>query len=237
MSMDETLIDRRNLLAAGAVLSVGAAAMPGIARAAQAAPDITGYAPQPMPLPFDPKTITRLSEKLLTSHHDNNYVGAVKRLGAINGQIAALDPATAPGFTINGLKREQLIAWNSMILHELYFAGLGAPTRPGKALAVAIERDFGSDVRWRAEFAAMGKALGGGSGWVLLTYSHRDNRLVNQWAADHSMTLAGATPLLALDMYEHAYAIDYGAKAAAYVDAFMGAVNWSSADERFAKTA
>jgi len=83
----------------------------------------------------------------------------------------------------------------------------------------------------------MGKALGGGSGWVLLTYSHRDNRLVNQWAADHTMTLAGSTPILALDMYEHAYAMDYGAKAAAYVDAFMATTNWTSADARFAKAA
>ncbi|MDB5701440.1 MAG: chromate transporter [Sphingomonadales bacterium] len=86
----------------------------------------------------------------------------------------------------------------------------------------------------RSEFIAMGKALGGGSGCVLLTYSHRDSRLVNQWAADHTMAIAGATPILALDMYEHAYAIDYGAEAGAYVDAFMGTVNWSSADQRFA---
>jgi Fe-Mn family superoxide dismutase len=120
------------------------------------------------------------------SHQDNNYVGAVKRLGAISGQVATLDPATAPGFALNGLKREELLAWNSMILHELYFSGLGAPTRPGRALASAIERDFGSDARWRGEFAAMGKALGSGSGWVLLMYSHRDNRLVNQWAPDHT---------------------------------------------------
>jgi Fe-Mn family superoxide dismutase len=178
-----------------------------------------------------------LSEKLLVSHHDNNYVGAVKRLAAITGQFAGLDPATAPGFLVNGLKREELIAWNSMILHELYFAGLGAPTRPGPALAAAIERDFGGDARWRAEFAGMGKALGGGSGWVLLTWSHRDRRLVNQWAADHTMTLAAATPILALDMYEHAYAMDFGAKAAAYVDGFLGAVNWAHADATFAKAA
>ena len=81
----------------------------------------------------------------------------------------------------------------------------------------------------------MGKALGGGSGWVLLTYSQRDGRLANQWAADHTMTLAGATPILALDMYEHAYALDYGAKAAAYVDGFMASANWAAADARFAK--
>ncbi len=234
--MTDPLIGRRDLLTAGAMLSVGAALVPEAGAAAQAVTTpAAGFRPQPVPLSFDPKTITGLSEKLLVSHHDNNYVGAVNRLGAITGQVAALDPATAPGFVLNGLKREELVAWNSMILHELYFAGIGAPNRPGRALAAAIERDFGSDARWHTEFASMGKALAGGSGWVLLTYSHRDNRLVNQWAADHTMTLAGATPILALDMYEHAYAIDYGAKAAAYVEAFMGTVNWSSADSRFAK--
>lgn len=229
-----TELDRRNLLTAGAALTVGAA---GLSSAMAADPIVAPRSFTSLPLPFDPKSITGLSEKLLVSHHDNNYVGAVKRLGSIATQFAALDPATAPGFTINGLKREELIAWNSMILHELYFAGIGVPSRPGKALAAAIERDFGSDARWAAEFAGIGKALAGGSGWVLLTYSHRDNRLVNQWANDHTMTLAGATPILALDMYEHAYAIDYGAKAGAYVDAFMGAVNWTSADARFAKAA
>lgn len=231
--MTDPTFDRRALLA-GATLAMAASGL-AAAGPAQAAP--TAFTPQPQPLPFDPKVVGWLSEKLLVSHHDNNYVGAVKRLGAITGQFAGLDPATAPGFLVTGLKREELIAWNSMILHELYFAGLGAPSRPGAALAAAIERDFGGDARWRAEFAGMGKALGGGSGWVLLTWSHRDRRLVNQWAADHTMTLAGATPILALDMYEHAYALDFGAKAAAYVDGFMAGTNWSHADAQFAKAA
>jgi Fe-Mn family superoxide dismutase len=230
--MSEPMIDRRTLLAAGAALSA-AGAIPAASAQAVAARPARSFAP--VPLPFAPGSITGLSEKLLTSHHDNNYVGAVKRLGAIAIQFAALDPATAPGFTVNGLKREELIAWNSMILHELYFAGLGAPSKPGSGLAAALEHDFGSHDRWQSEFSGMGKALGGGSGWVLLTWSHRDHCLVNQWAADHSMTLAGGTPILALDMYEHAYAIDYGAKAGAYVDAFMRTVNWSSADKRFAQ--
>ncbi|MDB5456151.1 MAG: Superoxide dismutase [Caulobacter sp.] len=223
-------LDRRQIFAAGAAVALAAASAQAQTPAAKPA---TAFAPKP--LPFDPKTIAGLSEKLLTSHHDNNYVGAVKRLGAIESQLAGLDLATAPVFVLNGLKREELIAWNSMILHELYFAGLGAPSRPGAALAAAIERDFGSDGRWRAEFAATGKALGGGSGWVLLTWSHRDNRLVNTWAADHTMTLAGGTPLLALDMYEHAYALDYGAKAAGYVDAFMATIAWTHADKTFAR--
>lgn len=220
-------LDRRSVLASAALVTGAAIATPGAAQ--------TPAAFAPKPLPFDPGSIAGLSAKLLASHHDNNYVGAVKRLNAIEAQLAGLDPATAPNFTLNGLKREELIAWNSMILHELYFAGLGAPNQPAARLASAIERDFGSHDRWRAEFAAMGKALGGGSGWVLLTWSARDRRLVNQWAADHTMALAGATPILALDMYEHAYAMDYGAAAGAYVEAVMKSLDWSHASALFAQ--
>ncbi len=228
--------DRRQVLVgAGALASLASAATASAQTAVSVGP--AGPIAGAKPLPFDPKTITGLSEKLLLSHHDNNYASAVKRLGAIHAQLANLDPATAPNYTLNGLKREELIAWNSMILHEIYFAGLGTPSKPGSTLAGAIERDFGSDARWRAEFAAMGKALGGGSGWVVLTYSHRDNRLTNQWAADHSMSMAGATPIMVLDMYEHAYALDYGAKAGAYVDAVMATMNWTQADGLYSKVA
>lgn len=220
-------IDRRTALTS-ALVAGAAAALPAIA-AAQPAPFSA------KPLQFDPAAISGLSAKLLTSHHDNNYVGVVKRLGAIQSEFAKLDLATAPVFAINGLKREELVAWNSMILHEIYFDGLGRPNVPGAPLAAAIEHDFGSMARWSNEFAAMGKALGGGSGWVLLTWSPHDRRLVNQWAADHTMTLAGGSPILALDMYEHAYALDFGAKAGAYVDTFMATINWTGADKRFAK--
>ena len=178
------------------------------------------------PLGCDPKKLKGLSEKLIVSHWENDYGGAVKRLNAITAQLASLDFATAPVFVINGLKREELIATNSMILHELYFDGLGADGEPDRTLREALARDFGSVERWRSEFVAMGRAMGGGSGWVLLTYSHRDMRLVNQWAADHTHSVAGATPVLALDMYEHSYHMDYGAAAARYVDAFMENINW-----------
>ena len=181
----------------------------------------------------DPSRLKGLSERLIVSHYENNYGGAVKRLNAICDQLAVLDPASAPVFVINGLKREQLIAMNSMILHELYFDGLGAGGDPGAALSDAIMRDFASFERWRSEFVAMGKALGGGSGWVLLAYSHRDGQLVNQWAADHTHAVAGATPILALDMYEHSYHMDYGARAAAYVDAFMENIKWTNVAKLF----
>jgi superoxide dismutase, Fe-Mn family len=189
------------------------------------------------PLGCDPQRVKGMSEKLIVSHYENNYGGAVKRLNLITEQLAGLDFNTAPNFVINGLKREELIAANSMILHELFFDGLGDASQPGKDLSAAMARDFGSFDRWRAEFIAMGKALGGGSGWVLLSYSSRDGRLVNQWAADHCHTLAGGQPILALDMYEHSYHIDYGAKAATYVDTFMNAIRWSNADRLFGSLA
>lgn len=83
----------------------------------------------------------------------------------------------------------------------------------------------------------MGKALGGGSGWVLLTWSPRAARLLNQMAPDHAHGLAGGTPILALDMYEHAYHLDFGVKAGAYVDAFMKNIRWETIDARYLKAA
>lgn len=188
----------------------------------------------PQPLSFDPCTLPGLSEKLLRSHHQNNYGGAVSRLNAIRGQLATLDFASAPGFALNGLKREELIASNSMLLHELYFASLGGQgAAPAPGMALALAASFGSLERWRAEFVAMGKALGGGSGWVLLVFQPREGRLVNQWAADHTQTAAGGVPILALDMYEHAYHLDHGAAAGAYVEAFMANIDWAAVYARY----
>ncbi len=188
------------------------------------------------PLTMKPPRLKGLSVTLMESHYENNYGGAVRRLNAIDARLKALDVAATPGFEINGLKREQLVAADSVILHEIYFDSLGGqggdPEDP--ALAAALKRDFGSIERWRAEFTAMGKALGGGSGWVLLCWSDRLDCLVNQWAADHAHGLAGATPILALDMYEHAYHMDFGANAGAYVDTFMKNIDWNHVAARFA---
>src|SRR6516225_9601524 len=233
-------LERRAFVQSSAVLAAGVALADAVAPRSVAA-QVPAAAPpgaKPMtyaikPMSFDPKKIKGLSEKILVSHYENNYSGAVKRLNAISEQLAGLDFAKAPGFLINGLKREELIAANSMILHELYFAGLGDESRPGAVLTEALARDFGSVERWRAEFVAMGKAQGGGSGWVLLTWSPRDRRLINAWAADHTTTLAGGQPILVLDMYEHAYHMDYGAKAGDYVEAFMKAIRWANADQLY----
>src|SRR6185503_10498199 len=193
------------------------------------------------PFLLKPQWMNGLSERLIVSHYVNNYSGAVRRLNAIRARLAALDWARTPTFEINGLKREELIATGSVILHEIYFESLGGqgdnpPTgqeQPTAELARALERDFGSVAAWRAEFVAMAKALAGGSGWAILSWSERMGRLVNHWAADHAHSLPGGVPVLAIDMYEHAYHIDFGAQAAAYVDQVMANLNWERIGARY----
>jgi Fe-Mn family superoxide dismutase len=171
MSKDQT---RRNFVGAAGITAAAVATTallrPASAQTAAVVPKME-YAIKK--LPFDPAKIKGISEKLLISHYENNYSGAVKRLNAITAQLAGLDVAAAPVFVINGLKREELIATNSMIIHELYFDGLGGEGDPKGALAEQMKKDFGGVARWKAEFSAVGKALGGGSGWVMLSYSPR----------------------------------------------------------------
>ena len=184
------------------------------------------------PLHCRPWTLNSLSLRLIESHYENNYGGAVRRLNSIAAQLGALDPASAPPALYNALKREELVALNSTLLHELYFASLGGDGQVNAALADALTRDFGSVERWRTEFVAMAQGLGGGSGWVVLTYVPRDKRLVNQYAAEHTQAIPGGVPIVALDMYEHAYHIDFGANAKAYVDTFLRNVDWKAVEDR-----
>jgi len=181
-----------------------------------------------------PWTLSGLSLQLMESHYENNYGGALRRLNAITEQLGSMDFEKTPGHVLNGLKRDQLTALNSTLLHELFFSSLGGDgTQTSKGIAEVLARDFGSLEKWRAEFRAMGYALGGGSGWVLLTYVPRDGRLINQFASEHSQAIASGVPILALDMYEHAYHIDFGANARAYVDAFFRNLDWPALEQRY----
>jgi len=189
---------------------------------------------EPLPLPFAPEAVPGLSERLLRSHHANNYGGAVKRLQAIRAQLQKIARSQVPPFELNGLKREELIATNSMLLHELYFDCISPDEQAMEpAWNLALEASFGSVERWREEFIACASALRGGSGWVLLSFLPREGALVNQWASDHAHAIAAAVPILALDMYEHAYHLDYGADASAYIEAFMKAIAWKSVYARY----
>src|SRR5262244_628539 len=113
-----------------------------------------------------PWTLSGLSVPLIESHYENNYGGALRRLNAITEQLESLDVAS-----------------------------LGGNGQPTTGMSEILARDFGSLERWRAEFRAMGYALDGGSGWVLLTYVPRDRRLINQYASEHSQSIASGVPI------------------------------------------
>ena len=143
-------------------------------------------------------------------------------------QDLPFDPAAPHGLSPG------LIATSSMLLHELYLGSLGGNgVTMEPACKLALEANFGSVERWREEFVACAKALGGGSGWMLLVFQPREGTLVNQWAADHTHAVAGGVPVLALDMCEHAHQMDYGAAAGAYVDAFMDNIDWAAVYTRY----
>lgn len=223
-------ITRREMLTA-AVITGGAMVLgnPAVAQSAPATP--IKY--EAKPLPFAPSALKGISEKLIVSHHDKNYAGAVKRLGAIQTKIAELPNNAAP-FQMGSLKREALIAMNSMIMHEHYFDNLGGDGKNLGEIKKLIDRQFGSVEAWEYDFKLTGQSLAGGSGWVMLAYNPRDRNLVNVWSSDHQVTLATGQPLLVMDMYEHAYQMDYGADANSYINAFFANINWSQVNQRAA---
>jgi Fe-Mn family superoxide dismutase len=188
----------------------------------------------PVPLPFNAKSLNGISEKLIQSHWENNYGGAVKALNLIRGRLVqTLNDANTPPYVYNGLKREQLIRTGSVVLHELYFGNLGGDGKSSADVRKRIAEAFGSFDAWESEFRKIGQGLGGGSGWVVLGYNQVFKILENYWMADHSTGPLRTTPILVMDMYEHAYQMDYGAAAAKYIDAFFANINWEAAAQRF----
>ena len=196
----------------------------------QLAPAYRG-ANQVKPLPFTASKLAGLSEKLITSHHQNNYGGAVKRLNQIQQQIGSLPKDAAP-YQMGSLKREELVATNSMILHEFYFDNLGGDGKASGTIVDLIKTHYGAYEAWEQDFRLTGMSLGGGSGWVILNYNPRDNAVHNYWSSDHTQNLAWGTPVLVMDMYEHSYQMDYGANAKGYIDAFFQNINWDAVNRR-----
>ena len=187
----------------------------------------------PVPLPFNPAKLNGISEKLITSHHDNNYAGAVKALNLVENHLAGMmGDKDIPAYLYGDLKREELIRTGSVVMHEKYFANLGGNGKADGTVRKLVEQNWGSFDAWDGEFRRIANALSGGSGWTVLAYNNHTKELHNYWMADHSTSPAFSTPILVLDMYEHAYQMDYGAAAAKYIDAFMTNVNWDEVNKR-----
>jgi Fe-Mn family superoxide dismutase len=188
---------------------------------------------QPKALPFDPTKLKGISEKVIRSHWENNYQGAMSTLNQLETRLdAMLRDKDFPAYAYGNLKREELMRTGSVILHEHYFFNLGGENKPGDAVLAALKRDFGSFEAWEAEFRRTALSLAGGSGWVVLNYNLHTGTLHNYWAAGHMHNAPVGKPIVVLDMYEHSYHLDYGAAAARYVDAFMQNINWESANRR-----
>ncbi|HZE71837.1 MAG TPA: Fe-Mn family superoxide dismutase [Pyrinomonadaceae bacterium] len=188
---------------------------------------------QPKPLPFAATKLKGISEKLIRSHWENNYSGAVKALNAVEQRLAALlNERDLPAYIYGDLKREELVRTGSVVLHEQYFANLGGDGRASGKVVELIKQWFGSYEQWELEFKKTANALGGGSGWTILSFNLHTGELHNYWAWDHMHNAAMGFPLLVLDMYEHAYQMDYGAAAGKYIDAFMQNVNWDEVNRR-----
>jgi superoxide dismutase, Fe-Mn family len=185
------------------------------------------------PLPFDPAKLSGLSERMIRSHWENNYGGSVKALTVVKKRLAlALGDKDLPPYVYNNLKREHLLRTGSVVLHEIYFDNLAGSGQADASDRQSIARAFGSFDIWETEFRRIGAGLGGGAGWVVLGFNQHTRQLENYWMADHAHAPAATLPILVMDMYEHAYRMDYGAAAAKYIDAFFQNLNWEKVNAR-----
>jgi superoxide dismutase, Fe-Mn family len=234
--MNDSHYSRRELIGGLTVASVATnLAATQLAAAAESAiaatpPAFRGQHPI-QPLPFNPARLNGLSEKLLVSHHDNNYAGAVRNLNRVEQELATVNKDT-PAFMVGGLRQNELTFRNSMTLHEAYFGNLGGDGKASGGIASALRSAYGSFENWELHFRATGNSLGGGSGWTVLAYELTTGELRTHIANHHTQALSSAMPLLVLDMYEHSYQMDFGAAAGRYIDAFISNINWDAVNQR-----
>ena len=173
------------------------------------------------------------SETLLKNHFTlyQGYVTNTNKISDILGAMLAEGKTATPEYA--ELKRRYGWEWNGMRLHELYFGNLGGKGAldPGSKLGKAVAAEFGSVEKWEADFRAAGAMRG--IGWVVLFQDKEGGRLFNQWINEHDAGhLAGAVPILIMDVFEHAFMIDYGLKRADYIAAFFKNVDWKAAEAR-----
>ena len=229
-----TTISRRSFVKT-LPLGVAAFSAAGSVHAQQQAtvPDAFGSELELKPLSFAADQLDGLSEKLITSHWQNNYGGSVRALNTIKQRLqAALSDDNVPAFVYNDLKREHLMRTGSVVLHEYYFDNMAPPGSRDSELDGALAQAFGSVQNWEKEFRRIGAGLGGGSGWVMLAWNMSAQTLENYWMWDHMHAPAASVPILVMDMYEHSYHMDYGAATGQYIGAFVHNINWNVVTER-----
>ncbi len=176
------------------------------------------------------KDLPGITLKML-NEHVKLYEGYVKKTNEIQKKIAEADKSEANGVFsyIGELKRQETFAVNGMKLHEVYFGHLGGDGKPKGALVTMIERDFDSLDAWKVDMIATGIAA---RGWAILAFDYKDNRLHNYGADAHNVgAVWGAIPLIVLDVYEHAYFMDYGVNRKDYINSFFANLDWDFAND------
>ena len=182
----------------------------------------------PKELSFDPTQLKGLSEKLISSHWKNNYIGSVKALNMIKKELySKKDIKGSHPLIYAGLKREEILRNGSVYLHELYFDILGGSGEISGEIETLISIQFGSFEAWKKEFILIARGLSGGSGWVSLSINPFLGKLENFISFDHTQNPPMNIPLVALDMYEHSYHIDYGTSVNPYIEAFINNLDWN----------
>ena len=232
-------LSRRNFLFASSGAAAGTFAVAGLLDAAEgdehkldfsASGLVTGTAK-----PLKHKTIPGfLSAEQIAPHHTAHYGGALKGYVAADGR---LEEATKSGTAVDAaafgaLKRTINSRGNSVVLHELYFDGLAPKTDdPIADVRKAIEQRFGSMEKWSADFIASAKEA---AGWAMLVRHPVNGKLYNVVSDEHAMGLLWmAVPLVVIDVYEHAFYIDYHNRKADYVEKFMAHIDWNEANARY----
>ena len=190
---------------------------------------------------YDAKNFEKLlgtpgfSDALLRNHFTlyQGYVTNTNKVAEALGTMARDGKMATPEFA--ELKRRFGWEWNGMRLHELYFGNMtkgGKPLDPQAPVATKLAMDFGTVALWEKEFKATGTMRG--IGWVILAYDRVAGRLFNTWINEHDVGhLAGAEPLLVMDVFEHAFMLDYGLKRVDYIDAFFASIHWDEVATRF----
>lgn len=185
-------------------------------------------------LKYPPETVRGISAQVISWHHDTHYAGYVKKRNQIEEQIARLGPGT-PGFdgrVYAGIKRDEAFNASGMILHEVYFDNLGGDGKTGGGPAeAALKSVFGSLEAWQADMNALAMQA---TGWALMCYDPSDGRLHDYLVEAHQLgAIWGAVPIVALDVFEHAYYRDFGPDRAKYLPVFFDNLHWGRINERF----
>ncbi|MFH1107157.1 MAG: Fe-Mn family superoxide dismutase [Candidatus Micrarchaeota archaeon] len=185
--------------------------------------------------PLKYKSLDGLSERQLSEHHGVLYAGYVKKLNEIDPALRKADKsaANATYSEIGELKRQEVFATNAISLHESYFDNLGGKGgAPQGDIAKLLTEDYGSVEEWQADFIAAGVAS---RGWVVLAFNWDDMRLHNYSADYHSQGVWNCTAILVLDVYEHAYFVDYATARKNYIEAFLKNVDWDFVNAKVAR--